>query len=117
SVLDVRARPAHASLSVTSPASSTPIDGATPTPTVPITCIRTSTIIVRRWMRCAAGSGVVTVVVVGLVNRLLHFGTVGHRAGRSGERWCCGSVGGLQDGAEPHLAVAEALHGLCRSGQ
>lgn len=46
----MRASPAHISLPVTSLASSTPIDGATPTPTVPTIWAITRTISVRRWI-------------------------------------------------------------------
>ena len=48
SVLAVRARPAIASSPVTSLASRMPIDGATPTPTVPMTWATISTASVRR---------------------------------------------------------------------
>lgn len=56
-MLAVRARPAQASLPVTSPASSTPIEGAMPTPTVPMACMTVSTVIVRRCTRAASGGG------------------------------------------------------------
>src|SRR5690625_7073442 len=44
----------------TSPAKSTPIEGATPTATVPMTCMITSTTIVRRWTADSVSSEVST---------------------------------------------------------
>src|SRR5699024_12162484 len=85
--------------------------------TVPITCIRTSTTMVRRWMRWAVGSGVVVAAVVDrLVKRNPSLSAVvSHCVPGAGEGR--GSARRLQDGAEPHLAVAEPLHGLRSIGQ